>query len=103
MSARRHEEPETSVIPKAGEIKQFLAYSKQSILLAFSNQRQSKLFLKYNCDGLQLGNNCKSKISKHNWFNTLPSNKIVELIHGRCKHNYLNLLLDACHLKTNMF
>lgn len=52
---------ETSVIPKAGEIKQFLTFSKQSILLAFSIQRQSKLFLKYISNGLQLGNNCKSK------------------------------------------
>lgn len=52
---------------------------------------------------MQLGNNCKSKISKHNCFNALPSNKITVLIHGRCKHIYLNLLLDACHLKTSTF
>lgn len=94
---------ETSVIPKAGEIKQFLTFSKQSILLAFSIQRQSKLFLKYISNGLQLGNNCKSKISKHNCFSTLPSNKIAVLIHGRYKLTYLNLLLGACHLKTRTF
>lgn len=94
---------ETSVIPKAGEIKQFLTFSKQSILLAFSIQWQNKLFLKYISNGLQLRNNCKTKISKQNSFSTLPSNKIAVLIHGRYKLIYLNLLLGACHLKTRTF
>lgn len=94
---------ETSVIPKAGQIKQFLTFSKQSILLAFSIQQQSKLFLKYISNGLQLGNNCKSEISKHNCFTTLPSNKIAVLIHGRNKFIYLNIQLGDCHLKTRAF
>lgn len=90
---------ETSVNPKAEEIKQFPTFSKQSSLLAFSIQWESKLFLKYISNSLQLGNNCINKISKHNCFSNLPSNKITGLVHGRYKHIYLNLLLGACNLK----